>query len=402
MTRSAAESLAWRSAGGPQQAAFLELFFDLTFIFALTQLSFLLARHLDLTGAFQTLVLVSALFWVWFATALLTNAFKPEQTRLQFTVMATMVGGLVMAATVAEAFGKRGLVFAIAYTAIQLGRNVVVGISVRGDSRRIVMRALFWVSVSAALWITGALFHGTVRDALWAFAVVLDYATYALGYPAWGIDRTPAEPPILGGHLAERYRQFFIVALGEQVLVTGLALRGSHFEAYQNAAFLVAFTTTALLWRIYIHRSGELLATAIEMSAKPARLARSASYAHLVMVTGVVVTAVGQELIFAHPLGHTPPSWAAVILGGPALFMAGRSFFEYWVFNRISKVRPIGLLLLAALTPAALVLPPIGLAIATAGVLALIAVSDTMRSRGRTPEQPSPPPARPASEATAR
>ena len=123
----------------------------------------------------------------------------------------------------------------------------------------------------------------------------------------------------------------------------------------------------------------------------PFRVGLSAVYSHLVMVAGVVVTAVGYELVIGHPFGHTQPAWIAVILGGPALFLAGRALFEYAVFARVSWDRPIGVLVLAALAPAMLLVPPLLVAIAATTVLAGVAVSDAARARGRPPEPPSPP-----------
>jgi low temperature requirement protein LtrA len=227
---------------------------------------------------------------------------------------------------------------------------------------------------------------------LWTLAVAVDYTAYALRYPLPGLGRTlTSELPNVAEHLAERYRQFFIIALGELILVTGLALRGTGFAADRTAAFVVSIATTVLFWRIYIYRAGEVSAAAIAAAPDPARRALSMSYAHLVMVAGVVVTAVGDELVIAHPFGHTKPAWIAVTLGGPALFLAGRAGFEYAVFARVSRDRPIGVLVLAVLTPAALLVPPLLAALAATAVLAGIAIADAARARGRPPEPPSPP-----------
>ncbi|WP_158609972.1 low temperature requirement protein A [Micromonospora musae] len=137
--------------------------------------------------------------------------------------------------------------------------------------------------------------------------------------------------------MAERHQQFFIVALGDMILVTGLALGNGGFTPDGVAAFAVSIATTVLLWRIYIYRAGQVLAEAIAVSADPVRLAGSASYAHLTMVAGVVAASVGAELVIANPLGRTPPAWIAVILGGPALYLAGRARFEHAVFGRVSQ-----------------------------------------------------------------
>ncbi|WP_446214017.1 low temperature requirement protein A [Micromonospora sp. IBSANI012] len=146
-----------------------------------------------------------------------------------------------------------------------------------------------------------------------------------------------------------------------------------------------------MLWRIYIHRAGGLLAEAIAAAPDAVRATTSSLHGHLVMVAGIVAIAVGDELVIAHPFGHTQPAWIAVILGGPALCLTGRGMFEYAVFGRVSRSRPLGVLLLAAISPAAIFLPPLVVAIAPALVLAGIAVSDASRARGRPPEPPSPP-----------
>ncbi|WBC14896.1 low temperature requirement protein A [Micromonospora sp. WMMA1998] len=390
-TGRAAELL--RRPGGPQRATFLELFFDLVFVLALALLSRSLAEDLGWSGAFRALVLLGAMWWVWSSTAWLTDRTDPQRPVIQALVITTMVGSLVMAAAVPEAFGDTGLIFAGAYVAVQLSRGIVLTAVLRGhELQRNAMRGLFWYGLSALPWIAGALVHGTARGALWALAVVLDHTAGRIGFPTPGAGRIPGRDLVISGeHLSERYRQFFIIALGELILVTGLALNGSGFAPAGAAAFAVSITTTVLLWRIYIYRAGEVLAEAIVASADPVRLARSASYTHLTMVAGVVVTAVGGELVIAHPLGHTPPAWIAVLLGGPALYLAGRARFEHAVFGRVSRSRPIGVLALAVLAPAMLLVPPVVVAAAAAVVLTGIALSDAHRARGLPPEPPSPP-----------
>jgi low temperature requirement protein LtrA len=121
------------------------------------------------------------------------------------------------------------------------------------------------------------------------------------------------------------------------------------------------------------------------------RLVSVSVYAHLVMVAGIVVISVGDELAIRHPLGHTPPAWIAVILGGPALFLAGRAIFEYTVFNRVSPDRVAGILVLAAISLLMIFLPPVLVAAAAALVLTGVATADAARARGRPPEPPSPP-----------
>ncbi|MER7443676.1 low temperature requirement protein A [Micromonospora avicenniae] len=377
-----------------RRAAFLELFFDLVFVFALAALSAGLVKNLSWHGAFQTLVLLLALWGVWTATAGLTDRMNPQQPLVQLLVLATMFGTLLMAAAAPEAFHDRGLFFAVTLVVTQIGGSVVAAFLLRShEAWRAFARVLFWHCVSAVPWIAGAVTHGVTRSVLWALAVVLANTALALGLPTPWLGRAYMRPEfaISGEHVAERYRQLFIIGLGELVLVTGLSISGSRFGPARVAAVVVAFATTALLWRIYIHRAGGLLAVALTAAADPVRASILALNAHLVMVAGLVPSAVAVELFIDHPFGHTQPAWIAVILGGPALFLVGRSMFEYAVFGRVSRDRTVGLILLAGGSPVMFFLPPLAVAVVPALVLAWIAVSDAMRARGRPPEAAAPP-----------
>ncbi|QGN48210.1 low temperature requirement protein A [Micromonospora sp. WMMD558] len=386
MTTSRADGLLRRP--GASQATFLELFFDLAFVFALAQLSYALVQHLTWSGAFQASVLLLAVWWVWFTTAWITELFDPHRPAIQMLTIAMMVGALIMAVALPDAFGAQGLVFAGVYVAIHIGRDLFLVVALRGhDLRRSTIRGLFWFGLSALPWLAGALVHGPARGALWTLAVALDYTAYVLRHPTPRIGRTPAaQLPSAAEHLAERYRQFYIIALGELILLAGLTMRGTAFTGHRTVAFLVSITTAVLLWRIYIFRAGELLSAAIAAAPDPARRARFAFHTHLAMVAGVVVTSVGAELVIAHPLGHSRPAWAAVVLGGPALFLAGRATFEYVVFARVSRSRLTGLLALAALAPAMPHVPPLLSGVAATAVLAGVAAADAARARRHPPE----------------
>ena len=182
-----------RQPGDPQRATFLELFFDLVFVLALFQLSRGLIQHLNWSGAFQTLVLLLALWWVWAHTAGITDIFDPQRPPIQLLVTATMLGALVLAAVAPEAFGRRGLVFAGAYVAIQLGRSVfVVLVRPSHEPRRLYLRQVVWFGVSAVPWIAGALTQTSVRAVLWTLAVVVDSTGTGLRFPTPGLGRASA------------------------------------------------------------------------------------------------------------------------------------------------------------------------------------------------------------------
>ena len=383
-----------RRPEAPQRATFLELFFDLAFVFALFQLSHELLQHLRWTGALQMLIVFLAVWRVWGITTWITDRFDPQWQPLQLMVIVSLLGILILAAALPRAYGEYGLIFAGGYVAMHIGRYLALVLAMRGHKLRpVTVRATWWAGVSAVPWIAGAFVHGTTREGLWGLAVAVDYVVFALNFPIPGTARvTPTwEPPVAAEHYAERYQQVFIVALGELVLVSGLGLSVGGFAAARTLAFVVAIAGTALLWRIYIYRSGELLSAAFAASPRSAPLGRFTVYVHLTMVFSIVVAAVGDQLVITHPSGRTPPAWAVVILGGPALFLVARAGFEYTVFARVSWYRPVGVLTLAALAPLTRRASPSLTLVVAVAVLAGTAAADAHRGRRREPEQPSPP-----------
>jgi low temperature requirement protein LtrA len=365
------------------------------FVFALFQLSHGLLAHLRWSGAFQTAVLLLAVWTTWNRTARIGDRYDLRRPVIRLLVIGSMFGALVLAAMVPEAFGPRGPVFAGAYVAVQVGRSLFLMAVTRapGGGRRTEMRELFWYGVSALPWLAGAAAQGWARAVLWALAVTVDYTAPGLRWPTPGLGRVRGEEwAITGGFLAERQRQFVIIALGELILATGLAFASSSLGAGHDAAVVVAFATTVLLWRVYIHRAGEVLGAAVTAAPDPLRVGISVLYAHPVMVVGLVAVSAGDELLITHPAGHIRPAWIAVIFGGPALFLAGQAILEYVVFSRVSRDRVIGVLVLAAISPAMILTPPLLAALTAAVVLAGVAIADTTRSRRHPGEPPMPRP----------
>jgi low temperature requirement protein LtrA len=387
-----------RERGTSERPTFLELFFDLVFVFALTRVSDQAVMHVigklrsPVAGYSQAILVLLALFMVWYATTAVTEIYNPQRPEIQLLVVLTMLGTLLMAVAVPHAFGNRGPVFAGAYVAIHVGRGLYLVSALRGHpAQRSAMRWLFWFGMSAIPWIVGAVVPDVaIRGALWTLAVFIDYGGVMLDAPTPRLGRQPTtESPVVAEHLSERYRQFFIVALGELILVTGITYSRKNFEAERTIALLLSFATIVLIWRIYIYRAGELLPVAMAAARRPDRLAKLTAFAHLLMVIGLVAIASGDELVIANPAQRTDPTWVAVILGGPALFLVGRAIFEFAVSARVSVSRVIGIVLLAALSPAIVPVPPHIATIPPALVLAGIAVADAARAR-RHPSIPPP------------
>jgi low temperature requirement protein LtrA len=380
-----------RPAQAPPHPTFLELFFDLAFVFALFQVSRTLTQHLDWTGAAQDLVLFVTVWRVWFTTTWVTNRLDQGWWPVQVMVILTLTGGLILAAAIPRAFGTTGMIFAGVSVGIRVGWSLFLMLALRGhEMHRIGVAALAWSGLSAPAWIAGGITHGIAREVLWAYAIAVDYLAISLNFRFPGGSRLQ-DSPVAAEHLAERYRQIFIIALGELIVASALALSSEGFNQVRTASFLVTVATTVLLWRIYIHRSGQLLSAAFAERLVSPRMARWAGHVHLVMVAGLVATAVGDELVIVHPPSRTPLPWAVVILGGPALFLVGRGGSEYLVFGRVSADRIIGVLVLAALTLVALHVEPLATDTAATLVLAGVAVTDARRDRRHPAELPAPP-----------
>ncbi|MEU4714104.1 low temperature requirement protein A [Micromonospora purpureochromogenes] len=376
-----------------------ELLLDLVFVFALTRISerlivdFTTQRRVVLPEVGQTALLLLALWLTWVRAAIVTSASDPRKRAIRLALVLVMFGVMIMAVTLPFAFGDRGVVFAVTYVAIQLGKPLVLLLGRYHRERHSPARALCWAAVSAVPWIAGAVLfpQSPARGVLWTLALALDYTGLVIAWPVPGLGRSRIEVwKGAGEHLAERYQQFIVIALGETILLTGLTF-AEQFTPDRVVPSVVSFATTMLMWRIYFHRAGAVLPDAIEAIPSPARLGRSAFHTHLAIVTGILATGVGHALVIHHPVLHEDPLWLAVILGGPALFLAGRSRLEYEVFARVSPSRVIGLLTLAALVPVMVRLPPLIATSTAATVLAGIAAWDTIRERRHPGEAPSPP-----------
>ncbi|TYB46991.1 low temperature requirement protein A [Actinomadura chibensis] len=381
------------------RVTFFELFFDLVFVFAVTQLSHLLLEHLTPRGAGETLLLLLAVWWAWMYTCWTTNWFSPDHPAVRLMLVAVMIAGLFMAAMLPGAFGGEALWFAGAYVAIQVGRTLFVVVCTWGHRLGPnFQRVLFWQAAAGVLWIGGALADGhEARAGLWALAVALEYLAPWHGYatPLLGRSST-AEWTIDGAHMAERCQLFLIIALGETVLVTGATLAGNPPSAKVAAGFVSAFVGTVALWWIYFDHTAEAAAERIASSPDPGRLGRSAyTFIHIVMVAGVIVGAVADEKVVAHPGGHFGTAFAVVALGGPALFVAGHALFKRAVFGGFTRARVIAILVLAGLAAPALLtdaFTPLALHVCASAVVVALALWDVRAYRRlrRTNALPGP------------
>jgi len=359
----------------------VELFFDLVFVFAITQLSHSLLAHLTLTGALHAGFLMLAVWWVWVFTTWITNWLDPDHLNVRIMLFVLMAVGLVMTTSLPEAFDERALPFALAYAGMQVGRSSFTLWAVRADPslHRNFVRITSWLAVAAVGWVAGALLPD-LRLVLWAIALGIEYAGPASAFWTPGLGRaSTSEWTVEGAHMAERCGLFIIICLGESILVTGATFGEHASDPATIAAFLAALTGAITMWWIYFNAHAEASAEAIAESDDPGRIARIAyTYAHIPIVAGIVVTAAGDELALAHPVGHVEAAAAWLILGGPALFLAGSLWFKWSVFRVVSAPRSAGLGLLALAALAAPYLTPLTLSVASTAALLVVAAWETL------------------------
>ena len=361
------------------KVTFIELFFDLVFVFAVTQLSHSLRQHFSVDGVAQTTLLMMAVWWVWVYTTWFTNHLEPENTPVRLVLLSLMLAGLVMSTSLPHAFEERGLSFAGAYVFMQLTRCFFVLWALKHYNQQNYLnfvRVTSWLALSAVFWIAGALANDHLRLQLWIVALFLEYLSPAIGYwlPVLGRSAT-SDWDVEGHHFAERCGLFIIIALGESILVTGMTFTGLPFSLETAAAFVVAFVGSVAMWWIYFDIGAHRGRRRITRSHDPGRLARGAyTYMHLPIVAGIVVTAAADGLILEHPTGDTNLETAATLLGGTALYLVGNILFKRSIENTYPVSHLAGLALIAGLAFAMPMLTPLHLGMAVTTVLIVVAI----------------------------
>jgi low temperature requirement protein LtrA len=341
-----------RGNGETQQTTTIELFFDLVYVFAVTQLSHQILDHLSVAGAARAAFLLLVVWWAWINTTWMANWFDPGSSAVRGVLTAVMLGSLLMAAALPEAFGHHALLFAASYVALQVGRNVAAAalLKRRHRLRDVFERLVVWSAASGVLWLGGAALDSDQRLVLWIPALVLELAAPVAGYWLPGRGRAATtDYDIEGTHFAERCQVFIIIALGESIVVTGATASAAGLTSTVVLCLIVAFVETAALWWLYFGTTAEDGHATLSSSDDPGRLARDAyTYFHLPIVAGIIATAVASELLIAAP--HQTPDGVgvAMILGGPALYLFGESLFGWRMTGAMTakRVAVAGLLLL--------------------------------------------------------
>jgi low temperature requirement protein LtrA len=343
------------TADGHSRASTLELFYDLVFVFAITQVSHYLLGHLSWAGAGQAAVILLAVWWSWNYTTWATNELDTGAPPVRGLVIGVMLASLLMSIAIPEAWGERALLFAGAYVAIQIGRHTFLTFAsgTRGSNER--NRAghiLAWFCFSGIFWIAGGLVEGDpARTLLWLAALAIDYSAPLFVYRVPGMKRIAASSwDVASEHFAERFQLFVIIALGESIVITGAATAPLTLDAETVAAFVVAFLGSAALWWLYFNRAADRMAGHLEDALQRTELARDIyTYLHVLVIAGIIVSAVGDDLLIHDPGESLPTNELIALVGGPALYLVALSLTRLRAIGSISPKRTIAALACVAI-----------------------------------------------------
>lgn len=324
--------------GGHAPVSYIELFFDLVYVFAITQVSHTLHDNPGLTGLLHTALLFLAVWWAWIFTVWAANWADPARGPVQIMLLAGMLASLMLAVALPNAFGHggedRGALFAGSYVALQVGRTLFMAWAMARENpagMRNMLRISAWFMFSAPFWLAGVLAGPeSARAGWWLLALAIEYAGPLAWFAVPGLGRsTTADWDISGAHMAERGALFVLIALGEGIVATGAAFAALPLDAATATAFVINFVGSAAMWWLYFAIGAERGAQFIAGHAEAGRLARGAyTYLHMPIAGGIVVTAVADQLLLAAPAAPSSPTLIATACGGTMLFLIGTGLFK--------------------------------------------------------------------------
>jgi low temperature requirement protein LtrA len=371
----------------------LELFFDLVYVFAIGQLSHHLAAHVDLRTGGETAIMALAVINAWSTTTWGANWLDPDRLPVRVLLVGLMFASLLMSVAIPDAFGGRAWLFVTGYLLLQVGRSAFLIAALRGRPLgEHLVNQLLWEVFAGVLWVAGAIADADARMVLWALALAVTYAGgFTLHWlPGRGRRVDLEHTEIAGGHLVERFRLFFIIALGETVLTTGNAFAGEPFELERLLALAIGFTGTVALFWCYFARAEPTGIELAEDAQNAGAVGYWGSWTLILIVLALIAIAVGDELAIAHPTDDATLGFTLLTFGGPALFLLGQVIFLRQATGHVPRSRPLGLAALPLLAVATAPVTLIAGIAASSAVLVAVAIADTvsLRPEARLADRP--------------
>jgi low temperature requirement protein LtrA len=337
-----------------QRVSPLELFFDLVFVFGLTQVTTVLSNNPTWSGLGHALLILVALWWAWAAYAWLTNAVDPSEGRVWGTTMVAMGAMFIAALAVPEAFGRHGVVFGVAFSIVAVMQLALYALSARGDPDlfEAILRVAPSALAGAALILVAGFVHGWAKTLLWAAALTIGFfGPLFVDLSGWRVH--PA-------HFAERHGLIVIIAIGESLVAIGVGARGTGLGAGVIVAAVLGFVVAASFWLAYFDfftiRAQQLLT---DRSGTPrVALARDTyTYLHLPMIAGIVLFAFSLKTTLAHVGDELAIVPALCLCGGPALYLLAYVAVRARISHQVRGGRFVAAIACALLVPVALTVP---------------------------------------------
>jgi low temperature requirement protein LtrA len=358
-----------------KRVSWAELFFDLVFVFAVTEVSAHVTDDHTWAGLLRALVVFVPIYWLWVGTAVQTNLLDISHPGLRLRVFAVALAAVFLALAVPDAYGGSGLLFALAYWS---GR-VVLGAPLlrRGARGAPIPLNPYAVSIvlTGPLLLIGALFHGDVREGVWALAAAMDLSSPTI------LRSRLRRMRVNAAHLAERFGLFVLIAIGESVVAIGASAQSGHkLTPAIGFAVAAAFALSCGLWWVYFHFATDAMRHALATAKVQLDITRLVlSYGHLSFIAAVIVVAVGMREAVAEP-GHAL-GWAvgALLYGGTALYLATFGFTRWAMFRLVSVTRLTAAGAVIVLYPVVAQLPALAALATLAVAVAVLNVVEYMR-----------------------
>jgi low temperature requirement protein LtrA len=353
-----------------QRVTALELFFDLVFVFAITQVTSFLYRGPSWVRLVEAFAILMVLWFAWTGYAWLGNTAGTDEGPIRVVLLSAMVPLVFASLAVPHAFGQDALLFGIAYFFVRALHLAAYSVLARDNPllRAAVFRLARTILPAAGLLVLAGTLSGTGRALCWVVALLIDYGGLLLG----SVEGWRVEP----AHFAERHGLIIIIALGESIVALGVGA-SLDLQAEVLLAVALGLTVAACLWWAYFDVVATVAAGKLREAGPRARarIARdSYSYLHLPMVAGIVFFAFGVKTTLAHVHAHLHTIAAVALCGGVALYLLALSAFKRRNVGSFNNPRLVAAAALTALIAAATALPALlTLALVTAITSALIA-----------------------------
>ncbi|MCG6496262.1 low temperature requirement protein A [Kitasatospora sp. A2-31] len=353
-----------------KRVTWAELYFDLVFVFAITQVSGLLHHHHDWAGVARALVVFVPVYWCWVGTTVQANIRDVDTPKGRIGILAVGLAGLFMALAVPAAYEGRGLLLGAGYWA---ARVVLLLVLIRIPG---VWRGPYGVGVlvSGPLLLAGGLLPEGPRTVLWALAAACDLSAPLIFRSR--LARVAYHP----SHMPERFALFLLVALGESIVGIGATAANARLDAVELAAVAAAFTISCGLWWQYFVYAADAMRHAVTVAdSRRDMIRRIFQYGHLALVAAVIAVAVGFGETVADPRQSLGPGSVALLYGGCGLYLLTFGYTRWMMFRAVSTTRIVAAAVVLALVPVMVRRPAIVVLAVLAVALVVLNVVEHVR-----------------------